>query len=179
MQKLDRAVMMLFLAAAVGCSPELAGSTRGTIHGGAFVAQDALFTSDPVVTDQGTLIGIASFPGVCQALAVSCAPPGDGSVLTLQLLSSGGPVTGPGTFEVPTSLEQIAAASTSGNVVVGHWMSVTSSVPVDVTAGEVTISDAWPTRIVGTLDLAFGSERLAGYFSAASCGELSHPQCGR
>lgn len=146
-------------------------SATGTVGGVALAPQDAFFNSDeqgPSGSGQAnTILGITSFGGACSELYTDDQIPPGSATITTYLVSSGGPVTAPGTFVFDSG------TSGSGKVFSGATFGATDAscgeTSVDATAGTVTVTSVSSAQLVGTFDLTFGADHVTGAFSAAQC----------
>jgi hypothetical protein len=146
-------------------------SATGTVGGVALAPQDAFFNSDkqgPSGTGQpNTILGITSFGGACTELYTDDHVPRSSADITMYLVSSGGPVTAPGTFTFASG------TPSTGNVFSGATFGATDGAcgetSVAATAGTVTVTSVSSTQLVGTFDLTFGAGHVTGTFSAARC----------
>jgi hypothetical protein len=122
----------------------------------------------PSVT--GTIVGITSFSGACNAIYVNEHFPRSSVALSIQLASSvdggpAGPVTAPGAFE-------LLGPNAGPNLFGANWDSVDASCRVtttQATAGSLTISTVSPSQLTGSFDLMFGADHVTGSFTASNC----------
>ena len=157
-----------------------AGSATGTVRGVALGVQDAFFSNE-VAT--GTVLGVTSFPGACEALYTNMHYPHGSAGLSIQLIAypsgggTAGPVTAPGTFT-------LLGSTIGGNSFGAAWTSVDAScnpTSVQATGGTIDLTEVTASQLKGTFDLTFGADHLTGSFTASDCaaaaGAQGNPTC--
>jgi hypothetical protein len=151
-----------------------AGSAQGTVRGVALGVQDAFFSNE-VAT--GTVLGVTSFPGACEAIYTNKHYPHGSAALSIQLVAypsggTAGPVTAPGTFT-------LLGTSLDGNSFGAAWTSVDAScnpTSVQATGGTIDLTEVTASQLEGTFDLTFGADHLTGSFTASNCAAAASAQ---
>jgi len=155
------------------CTARSVTAVDGSVRGQSFTGTAADFDT---LGNGGFLIAIADAGGVCQyASANGGGVPPSLDIRWLSILTCGGPTDVTGDYDVKPDFQatsdpcEVKAAGAEMRQFVGG---VVSQIPAD--SGTLTISASSDQGLKGSLTLNFGTEAIAGEFSAAFCASLNH-----
>jgi len=167
-RKFALAASFAVVVGAAACSSAPSTSVNGTVAGSTLAAQDAIFADMTGASTTGTVLGITSARAFCDDVTKNQLPK-NAVGLSIQLVSNGGVVTAPGTFNL--------LGTSSGTAFFGAaWDALDAtcnSTTTHATAGTVTVTSISASQLTGTFDITFGSDHVSGSFDASSCAALS------